>query len=175
LAQPADITKLFRDTTTKLGRIDVLVNNAAVAPLALFDELTPEVIDEALQINIRAVIQLTQDVWRQMKKQGQGVIVNISSLAAVDPFPGFSLYGATKAWLDLMTMALAREGQEWGIQVFSIRPGAVETPMLRNLFPDFPKNQCLTPEQVADAVWKCVSEPTQVESGKSYALSNQSV
>ena len=74
-----------------------------------------------------------------MRRQSGGTIVNISSMAAVDPFPGFSVYGATKAWVELFTKAIAEEGRADGILAFSLRLGAVETPMLRGLFPDFPK------------------------------------
>ena len=108
-----------------------------------------------------------------MLGQGGGVIVNVSSLAAVDPFPGFSLYGASKAWMDLLTVALATEGSEKGIRVCSIRPGAVETPMLRSLFPDFPTEQCVSPEAVAERIWGCVSDPQNYESGKAYEVTNQ--
>jgi NAD(P)-dependent dehydrogenase (short-subunit alcohol dehydrogenase family) len=155
------------------GRIDVLVNNAGFAPLAAFDEIDPAIFETTLNVNLRSVFHLTQVVWKQMLGQGSGVIVNISSQAAVDPFPGFSVYGASKAWLDLMTIALAAEGSSSGIRVFSIRPGAVETPMLRNLFPDFPAQQCVSPGEVAEKIWGCVSEPENYESGTAYDVTNQ--
>ena len=155
------------------GRIDVLVNNAGNAPLAPFAEIDTATFESVLDVNLRSVFHLTQVAWTQMLKQGGGVIVNISSLAAVDPFPGFSVYGASKAWLDLLTVALAAEGQEHGIRVCSIRPGAVETPMLRSLFPDFPAQQCVSPEDVAARIWGCVSEPENYESGKAYEVTNQ--
>ncbi len=164
------------------GRIDVLVNNAAVAPLAAMEDIGSETFEASIKVNIESVFYLTQLVWRHMKQraaepaptdQGRGVIVNISSLAAVDPFPGFSLYGASKAWLDLMTQALAAEGKELGIRVCSIRPGAVETPLLRGLFPDFPADQCVAPEQVAELIWGCVSQPERFPSGSAIPVTNQ--
>ena len=108
-----------------------------------------------------------------MIKSGGGTIVNISSLSAVDPFPGFSLYGASKAWMDLMTLALAAEGEEHKVRVCSIRPGAVETPLLRGLFPDFPADQCVSPQQVAKMVLGCVQEPQKYPSGKFFPVTNQ--
>ena len=118
---------------------------------------------------------MTQVAWKWMMRQGRGVVVNISSLAAVDPFPGFSLYGASKAWLDLLTVALAAEGAEHGIRVYSIRPGAVETPLLRNLFPDFPADQCVSPHDVARQVWKCVDLPEKFASGSAFDVSVQTL
>jgi NAD(P)-dependent dehydrogenase (short-subunit alcohol dehydrogenase family) len=157
----------------RFGRIDVLVNNASMAPLSNFEEIDAETFEATINIAIRSLFYLTQDVWKQMKTQGAGTVVNISSLSAVDPFPGFSLYGACKAWLDLMTHALAGEGSELGLRVCSVRPGAVETPMLRGLFPDFPAQQCVQPEDIADVVWGCVSDPEKYPSGQAFPVTKQ--
>lgn len=162
------------ETIEHFGRIDVLVNNAANAPLAPFEEISEEAFESTININLRSLFYLTQIVWKQMKQQGRGVVVNISSLSAVDPFPGFSLYGACKSWLDLMTVALADEGKESGLRVCSIRPGAVETPLLRGLFPDFPNDQCVQPAEVAQVVWDCVNDPTNFPSGQAFPVTNQS-
>ena len=160
-------------TLEKFGSVDVLVNNAAAGPLAPFADLTAEDFESTVNINIRSLFYITQTVWAEMKRaaqstgqQGRGVIVNVSSMAAVDPFPGFSIYGASKAWLELLTTALADEGSESGIRVCAVRPGAVETPMLRSLFPDFPADQCVSPEQIANTIWNCVTNPAQYPSGK---------
>ena len=67
----------------------------------------------------------------------------------------------------------AAEGEASGIRVYSIRPGAVETPMLRGLFPDFPADQCVQPEEVARFILRCVHEPEQVETGKPHHVTNQ--
>ena len=61
--------------------------------------------------------------------------------------------------MDLMTHALAGEGEEFGIRICSIRPGAVETPMLRGLFPEFPADQCVQPSDIAQKIWGCVKRP----------------
>ena len=79
------------------------------------------------------------------RAQSGGTIVNISSLAAVDPFPGFSLYGASKAWVELFTRATADEGRGIGIRAFAVRLGAVDTPLLRGLFPEFPARKRAVP------------------------------
>ena len=160
-------------TFEHFDHVDVLVNNAASSPLAPFDEITEDVFESTINVNVRSLFYLTQIVWRQMKQRGRGVVVNISSLSAVDPFPGLGLYGACKAWMDLMTHALASEGKEAGLRVCSIRPGAVDTPMLRGLFPDFPADQCLMPADIAEAVWGCVSEPEKYPSGQAFPVTKQ--
>ena len=152
------------------GRIDVLVNNAGVAPLSPFGAITEDSFEQLININVRSSFYLNQLVWNTMVKQGGGTIVNISSLAAVDPFTGFSTYGASKAWLDLLTHSMAQEGKVLNIRVCSVRPGAVETPLLRGLFPDFPTEQCVSPEAVAEVIWGCVDSPTDYPSGSAFPV-----
>ena len=160
------------------GQVDVLVNNAAVAPLANFEQISASDFEATMNANHRSLFYLTQVVWTAMKARFQqrspeqivGTIVNISSMAAVDPFAGFSLYGASKAWLERLTHALAIEGSELGIRVCAVRPGAVETPLLRGLFPDFPSDQCVSPADVAQLVWRCVLEPNEFPSGQAFVI-----
>lgn len=173
LEEPARATALFDAVLDQFGRIDVLVNNAGFAPLAPFGEIETDQFELTLNVNIRSVFYLTQAVWNQMTALGGGVIVNISSLAAIDPFIGFSIYGSSKAWLDLLTVALAAEGEPRKIRTYSIRPGAVETEMLRGLFPDFPADQCVAPEEIADQVWACVERPADFASGSHIPVTRQ--
>ena len=173
LAQTDDAISLHDVVVERLGAIDVLVNNASSAPLGNFETISAETFETIVNTNIRSVFYLTQAVWRTMLQQGRGVIVNISSLAAIDPFPGFSLYGSSKAWLDILTHVLAAEGEAADIRVYSIRPGAVETPMLRGLFPDFPADQCVQPEEVAQMIWRCINEPDEVATGTPHHVTNQ--
>jgi 3-oxoacyl-[acyl-carrier protein] reductase len=167
LARPRDAGKLVDRAVERFGRIDVLVLCAAVAPLKSLDDMTAQEFETAIDVNIRSQFYLTQAAWQAFVRQGRGgAIVNLSSLAAVDPFPGFSVYGACKAWGDLFCVALAHEGKPHGIRVHSIRPGAVETPMLRSLFPDFPAEQALVPGAVADLIWAVCQEPFRYSSGE---------
>ncbi len=163
------------------GCVDVLVNNAALAPLSPFEDISADTFESAINTNIRSNFYLTQLIWQHLKQraqehpleQGRGVVVNISSLAAVDPFPGFSLYGSCKAWLDLLTVALAAEGKDFGLRVCSVRPGAVETPLLRSLFPEYPAEQCVPPEAIAKVVWGCVGNSEGFPSGGAFTVTNQ--
>jgi len=147
-----DIDALVDSTVKRLGRIDVLVNAAGVAPLAAIEELEPSLFQAILAVNVVAVYHASRRVWTVMKGQGGGCIVNISSIASKDPFPGFAAYGASKAWVNVWTKALAEEGRPHGIRVYGVAPGAVETRMLRNAFPTFPADQTLRPSDVADVV-----------------------
>lgn len=136
----------------KFGRIDVLVNNAGVAPVGSIESFSDADFDRLTGVNMAAVFRLSRAVWPVMKRQGGGTIVNISSVAAVDPFPGLGVYGASKAWVSLFSKAAAEEGRGCGICVFAVAPGAVETRMLRSAFPDIPSDATLDPDQVASVV-----------------------
>lgn len=153
VAAPDDVRTLIDDTAKLYGRLDVLVNNAGIAPQASLENLDASLFEMVHAVNIAAVFHACRAAWSLMKKQGGGVIVNISSVASVDPFPGFAAYGASKAWVNAWTKGLAEEGRACGIRVFAVAPGAVETRMLRDAFPDFPKDQTLRPENVADVVF----------------------
>lgn len=170
LSDPSKASFLAEQVIERFGRVDLLVNNAAVAPLGKLDETSDEEFEKTINVNIRSVFYLTRQIWTQMKKQQSGTIINISSLAAVDPFPGFSVYGSSKAWIDLFTVALGNEGKECGIQVFSIRAGAVETPLLRGLFPDFPADQAIHPERIADVIWMLFQKEMKPASGQAIVV-----
>lgn len=170
LAAPSASRRFAEESLEHFGRIDALVNNAALAPLSPFGAITETSFEDLVNLNIRSSFYLTQVVWNTMVKQRGGTIVNISSLAAVDPFPGFSLYGASKAWIDLLTHSLGQEGADMGIRVCSIRPGAVDTPLLRGLFPDFPVEECSSPQEVAAMVWECIASPEKYPSGEAFPI-----
>ena len=169
----ADVSaaKEFVDLAIReMGRVDVLVNNAAVAPLQPMDAMSSDAFESVVNVNVRATFYVTQAIWKAMQSQQAGVIVNVSSLAAIDPFPGFGVYGASKAWADLMTTALAAEGKPHGIRVYSVRPGAVDTPLLRGLFPDFPTGDTVRPADVAGVIWSLCQSDFQFSSGEAIAV-----
>ena len=161
--QAVDITKteptqtMMQDVAKRFGGIDVLVNAAGVAPMAPIEELTPEMFDQILAINVRAIYLTCRAAWPALKAS-KGVIVNISSIASRDPFAGFAAYGASKSWVNAWTQALAEEGRAHRIRVFSIAPGAVETGMLRGVFPTYPAADTLEPVDVANMV-HAVTQP----------------
>lgn len=147
-----EVAALIDQTLARFGRIDMLVNNAGVAPSGTVECMEPATFDAMVAVNIRGVFLCCRAAWPHLKAAGSGAIVNISSIAAIDPFPGLGAYGATKAFINLYTKSLADEGAPLGIRVHGIAPGAVDTRMLRGLYPDFPSDQMLTPEDIAAAV-----------------------
>ncbi|MFQ5412776.1 MAG: SDR family NAD(P)-dependent oxidoreductase [Phycisphaerae bacterium] len=161
-----DVENLIEQAQSMFNGIDILVNNAGTAPLATIDSMEPYLFDKIVATNVRTVYLCSRGVWPIMSERGGGVIVNISSIAAYDPFPGFAAYGAAKAFVVAYTNSLAREGASCGIRVYGIAPGAVETDMLRGALPDFPEDQALDPGDVAAMVETVLSPAYRYSSGQ---------
>ena len=159
------VSELMASTRCDFGRVDVLINNAGAAPVLNMQNCDVAVFDRMMAINCHAVFYACRAVWPIFIEQGGGRIVNISSVAAVDPFQGFQAYGASKAWVSTFTKALAQEGREYNIRVHAIAPGAVDTRMLRDNFPDFPVDQCLQSSEIASAVEWILDERSRHASG----------
>ena len=152
VATRAGCEQLVNAALDRFGRLDVLVNNAGAAPMGPIESFPDEDFDAAVGVNIAAVFYATRAAWGPLVRSGGGVIVNVSSVASVDPFTGFAVYGGCKAWVNTFTRAVAEEGRPHNVRVFAVAPGAVDTQMLRQHFPDFPAAQCLRPEDVAATI-----------------------
>ncbi len=160
-----DCRRVIATATDELGRVDVLVNNAGFAPVALVDAMSDEDYRTCVSVNVDGVFFMTRAAWGVLKAS-RGVIVNVSSRASFDPFGGFAVYGACKAWVNLFTKATAKTGQEHGVRVFAIAPGATETEMLRGVAPDLPADQVLPPEALAKAIHAICADAWRYSSGQ---------
>lgn len=165
-----DVRRLVEETQSAFGGVDILVNCAGLAAVATIDQLEPPVFDALLATNVRAVFLCCRMVWPVMVDASEGAIVNISSVAAYDPFPGLGAYGATKAFVNAYTKALADEGKPYGIRVYGVAPGAVETDMLRGSFPDFPADQTLQPDDIAALVETLLTPACTYISGQTIVI-----
>jgi NAD(P)-dependent dehydrogenase (short-subunit alcohol dehydrogenase family) len=120
LAAEEDVQRMVRDTVGHFGRLDVLINNAAITfPGDL--ELPMKRFDLIMNVNLRAVVLATQLVIPEMRKAGQGAIVNVSSAAALHPFPGLMAYGMSKAAMERFTVDAARQLRSHHIAVNTFR------------------------------------------------------
>lgn len=161
-----EVEGLIDTVVKKFGRIDVLVNSAGVAPQSLLGDLDNALFRTIMSVNVDAVFHSCHAVWPVMQRQNGGTIINISSIASIDPFTGFSAYGAAKAWVNAWSKALADEGRPLGIRVFAVAPGAVETRMLRDNFPEFPREATLAPADVAEMVFTLAQPSCQYATGQ---------
>ncbi|WP_197038623.1 SDR family NAD(P)-dependent oxidoreductase [Herbidospora cretacea] len=132
---PADLTDLdaLRDLAAEAGDVDVLVNNAGMAPVSATVGQDPEVFEKTLALNLRAPYFLTQALVPGMMERGRGAIVNISTIAAVVAVPLLSVYGATKAAINELTRTWAAEFADRGVRVNAVAPGPVETAMYHSM------------------------------------------
>jgi NAD(P)-dependent dehydrogenase (short-subunit alcohol dehydrogenase family) len=128
LDEHANLVKSVLDT---FGRIDLLVNNAGMAPRQRVDilETTEVSFDEVLAVNLKGPFFLTQRVAKVMITQGSGMVINIGSISAYTSSLNRSEYCIAKAGLAMVTQLFADRLAEYGIPVFEIRPGIIETDM----------------------------------------------
>lgn len=131
ISEPDFSVNTFNELASIEGRLDALVNNAAVQVCKRIIDTTPEEWDMVMESNLRSVYLSVKEAY-PLLKEGRGAIVNVSSVHAVATSVGIAAYAASKGALLAFTRALALEFGEDGIRVNAILPGAVDTPMLRS-------------------------------------------
>ena len=128
------VETLFRETNERLGRVDILINNAGISgPIAALTEMDTERWDECIAINIRGAMLCMKHAGRLMCEQGSGAIVNVSSLMGLKGYPMRSAYSATKFALIGMTEAFAHEVGQYGVRVNALCPGAVHGELMERV------------------------------------------
>jgi len=126
--QPDQINALVDQVKGEFGGIDILVNNAATNPyFGPAVDIDEGRFDKTMEVNVKGYFQMCQHVGRGMIEQGGGVIVNIASIAGIQPGPMQVVYSMTKAAVISMTRGFAREMGGAGVRVNAIAPGLVET------------------------------------------------
>ncbi len=160
---------VVRRAIDSFGRIDILVNNAGIGA---FGKRLHETDDaswaDVLAVNLTGVFRMTRAVIPQMLKQGQGAIVNISSIASLVGLSGLAAYATSKGGLDSMTRALAVEYAKEGIRCNVVNPGLIDTPMaaplmanpdmLQPILAQYAIGRPGTPEEVANLVLYLASD-----------------
>lgn len=120
--------------------IDVLVNNAGISTVGLLSMSKIEDIENLFSVNYFAMLRIIQKVSKRMARQKKGVIINMGSIAGIEPQAGKIAYGSSKAAVMMMTKCLAKELGPMGIRVNAIAPGPVETEMIHQYKDDVLKN-----------------------------------
>ncbi|MBO1511500.1 glucose 1-dehydrogenase [Metabacillus sp. BG109] len=142
LAVPCDMTKvdqlpsIVEGIYNHFGRIDILVNNAGVNIAKPAEEVTEEDWDQVLDLNLKSVFFCNKAVSKYMKENNYGKIINMSSQMAIVGYFNRSAYCSSKGGLMQQTRALAIEWAKFGINVNSIAPTFIETPMTKEMFKD---------------------------------------
>jgi NAD(P)-dependent dehydrogenase (short-subunit alcohol dehydrogenase family) len=159
VSSPSDVGALFDTIAQRFGRLDVLINAAAMLVRQPFAEMTIKTWDMVMATNLRGAVLCCRRAFDIMIPQGGGVIINISSLSGfpnVEKFPGLSAYNVSKYAVAGLSEILAVEGQPHHIRVLAVSPGAVDTEMLRQAGHDLKAG--MTPEDLAKILFFLASD-----------------
>ncbi len=155
----------------RFGRLDVIINNAGVAPQVPIQDTDARLVRETIDANLVGPIVLVSRAW-PLLVAARGCVVNVSSMASVDPFRGFTAYAASKSGLDSLTRSIMAEADETGIRAFTLNPGVVETSLLRRLFDEsmVPRGSAMDPTDVAAEILACIDGDRDERIGRPHPL-----
>jgi NAD(P)-dependent dehydrogenase (short-subunit alcohol dehydrogenase family) len=179
------VQAMVRGTIERWGKIDILVNNAALtgpAVIAPFLDCNDDLLNQVVDVNLKGTFICSQEVARHMVEQG-GSIINISSVGAFAAQEGASIYCATKAGVVGLTQALALELAAYGIRVNCIAPGLIQTETNENVHDEMraqgitgrylrnaPLNRRGTPKEIGSAVVFLASEDAGYITGETIVI-----
>jgi NAD(P)-dependent dehydrogenase (short-subunit alcohol dehydrogenase family) len=141
------------------GHVDILINNAGIYPFGPTHEMTEEGFDRVFSLNVKVPYFLVAELAPLMAKRGKGAIVNLSTMAADYGAPGMSLYGSSKAAINLLTKTWAAEYGPSGVRVNAVSPGPTRTEGtdamgegLEQLASQAPAGRPATADEIAEAI-----------------------
>lgn len=161
MGKPDDCVRAVNETVGKLGRIDVIFHNAGGGIPGGILEVSPESWHSAFDVHVHAAYYLIRTALPHIKKNGEGAIVMMSSVAGIQAGPGSITYGVVKGALQQFTRSLARELGDFNIRVNAVAPGIIRTRFHEQMTPEqkkhnidnrIPLHREGKPEDVAEAV-----------------------
>src|SRR6478736_202426 len=156
LAKPSGVSDLIAEVGK--GPIDVLVNNAGVAVVKPFTEITTIEWEQTVGVNITAPFMLTQHFAPRMPPGSS--VVNILSIAAKSGFPNWSAYCMSKFGLEGFSQSVREELRDRKIRVINVYPAATDTNIWNQIEGEWPRGKMISPEEIASAVVYALSRPT---------------
>jgi NAD(P)-dependent dehydrogenase (short-subunit alcohol dehydrogenase family) len=165
-----DVTRLFA-AAAEAGTVTALVCAAAILEVAPFADITPEMWDETLRVNLTGAFLCCRAAFTAMRNAGEGRIVTLGSLSGIygtEKFAGLSAYNVSKYGIIGLTEAIAVEGKPHGISAICVSPGAVDTEMLRRANPALRPG--LVPADVASLIVALLDSPLTPASGANIPL-----
>ncbi|WP_329551300.1 SDR family oxidoreductase [Streptomyces sp. NBC_00696] len=169
-----DLRRLVSDTVDEYGRIDVLVNNAGVAPISPLADLDTEGWSAMIDVNLRGMLNCVAAALPVFHEQGSGHLVSIVSVAGLTTSPSMAVYAATKNAVRTVHEGLRKESTDGVVRTTAISPGYVRTeladsmtdPHIRDVTRENMDAMGISPEAVARAVAFAVEQPQDVEIGE---------
>lgn len=171
IGDPAVASEIGKTVARDLGSLDVIVNNAGLGIPARVGEARTQDIVAMFFANSIGPTVLVNGAWESLMKtaetHGRAVVINISSLATVDPFETLYGYAPTKGAVNTLALAIRNAGKSHGIKAFSLALGAVETAMLRGIVDEsvLPREKCMQPEAIAHTVLACINGEHDARNG----------
>jgi 3-oxoacyl-[acyl-carrier protein] reductase len=175
VSKAEDAERMVKTTIETYGRIDILFNNAGIAPLPIpTEELEEEQWDRTMAVNVKGIFLGCKYAIPFLKTQKSGIIINTASASGVRPRQGTSAYCASKGAAIILTKALALELASFGIRVNCINPVATNTPMAewlatsgqnKNVIATIPLGRFAQPEEIAHAALYLASDESLMVTG----------
>jgi NADP-dependent 3-hydroxy acid dehydrogenase YdfG len=171
VTRPEDLHRLVSKTVTGFGRIDVLVNNAGIAPISLVADLDTEGWTAMIDVNLRGVLHGIAAALPAFRAQGRGHLVTTVSTAGLTISPTMAVYAATKNAVRTLLEGLRQESTDGTLRTTAVSPGYVQTnladsmpdPTIRDQIRDNMHAFAIPPEAIARAVAFAIEQPPDVE------------
>jgi NAD(P)-dependent dehydrogenase (short-subunit alcohol dehydrogenase family) len=155
VGDPGAAERIAGQAAALAGPIDVAVQNASTLgplPMPALLDLSPEALARVLEVNLLGPFRLSRRLLGPMLLRGEGAVVTISSDAAVEAYPGWGAYGASKAALDHLARTWAAELEGTGVRIIPVDPGEMDTAMHADALPDADPETLADPADVAEAI-----------------------
>ena len=150
VSDEGQVDALIRETVNRYGRLDILVNNAGIFGGGRLADTTAKAFDEVMNTNLRGTFFGCRAGFKQMKKQGGGIIINMSSVAGLQAWAGTGTYSASKHAIMALTKSLADEGRAFNIKVSAICPGGVADELVDATPEEILSSEKINPYDIAE-------------------------
>ena len=162
---------IVSETVEHFGKIDILLNNAGIAVWGTNDDTSEEIWDSVMDVNAKGVFLGTKHVVPEMKKNGSGSIINVSSISGIIGQPAIQpVYNASKGAVRIFTKSTAVQYGKYGIRANSIHPGGVDTDMIAHLTEDDERQQ-----RIKETVpLQRIADPIEIAYGALFLASDES-
>jgi 3-oxoacyl-[acyl-carrier protein] reductase len=150
VSDEGQVDALIRETVNRYGRLDILVNNAGMFGGGRLADTTTKAFDEVMNTNLRGTFFCCRVGFKQMKQQGGGLIINMSSVAGLQAWAGSGAYSASKHAIMALTKSLADEGRSFNIKVSAICPGGVADELVDAPAEDILRSEKINPYDIAE-------------------------
>ncbi len=182
VTKKSDYEEVVNKTLEKFKTIDALINNAGLMPLSYVEKLKTDEWEKMVDVNIKGVLNGVAAVLPTMIENKSGNIINISSSAAHNYFPGGAVYCATKSAVKMFSEGLRQElAPKYGINITSIEPGAVSTELtntitdedIKETFKEMQKMTFLEAEDIAEAIYYTLVQPARANINDVFIMPTQ--